>query len=386
MKKLLLSACLLAGLTAAAQTTYTLSVVDATDIEGTLIEERPAGTNSDTDNGEAKHYQPLLSATIDGFTFSFTKGNASTDPALYYPFGTSKLTQFRLYKQATGKDGGNTMTITAPEGIKFGKITFAGSSGTKNAPVNASVGAVSGVTASAMVWQNDETVNSVTLTFTTGAFRITSMTVETEAGEIVEPTTYTFTKASTVETGQYLFVIDGKIACPVAASSAYGYMFLDVTATFDGDNIVTTDLDNAMNITVADDKMTLLDPANRYYGVKEGFYSSFQTYTEINEFCYWTYEFVDGAIKMTNAEATDAFVCKSGTYNNIAPTNKNPETYILPTLYKLGSQSAVETIEAEVDADAPVVYYNLQGQRVANPENGLYIRVQGNKVDKVIVK
>ena len=47
--------------------------------------------------------------------------------------------------------------------------------------------------------------------------------------------------------------------------------------------------------------------------------------------------------------------------------------------------SAVEAIEAE-DADAPVVYYNLQGVRVANPENGLYIRVQGNKATKVLVK
>ncbi len=45
----------------------------------------------------------------------------------------------------------------------------------------------------------------------------------------------------------------------------------------------------------------------------------------------------------------------------------------------------VENIVIE-DAQAPVEYYNLQGVKVANPENGLYIRVQGNKVSKVIVK
>ena len=38
------------------------------------------------------------------------------------------------------------------------------------------------------------------------------------------------------------------------------------------------------------------------------------------------------------------------------------------------------------DANAPVEYYNLQGVRVANPESGLYIRVQGKKASKVLVK
>lgn len=38
------------------------------------------------------------------------------------------------------------------------------------------------------------------------------------------------------------------------------------------------------------------------------------------------------------------------------------------------------------DTNAPVEYFNLQGVRVANPENGLYIRRQGNKATKVLVK
>lgn len=37
-----------------------------------------------------------------------------------------------------------------------------------------------------------------------------------------------------------------------------------------------------------------------------------------------------------------------------------------------------------VDSDAEAVYYNLQGIRVANPGNGIYIRVQGGKTTKVI--
>ncbi len=38
-----------------------------------------------------------------------------------------------------------------------------------------------------------------------------------------------------------------------------------------------------------------------------------------------------------------------------------------------------------IDENAPVEYFNLQGVRVANPENGLYIRRQGSKVSKVIL-
>lgn len=46
--------------------------------------------------------------------------------------------------------------------------------------------------------------------------------------------------------------------------------------------------------------------------------------------------------------------------------------------------SGVEDVMAE-DADAPVEWFNLQGIRVANPENGIYIRRQGNKVEKVVL-
>ena len=48
-----------------------------------------------------------------------------------------------------------------------------------------------------------------------------------------------------------------------------------------------------------------------------------------------------------------------------------------------GSMTSVEGIEIE---NAPVEYFNLQGVRVANPENGLYIRRQGNKVEKIFLR
>lgn len=49
------------------------------------------------------------------------------------------------------------------------------------------------------------------------------------------------------------------------------------------------------------------------------------------------------------------------------------------------AQSGVADIVVE-DENAPVEYYNLQGVRVANPENGLYIVKQGKKVSKKFIR
>lgn len=47
------------------------------------------------------------------------------------------------------------------------------------------------------------------------------------------------------------------------------------------------------------------------------------------------------------------------------------------------TDTGVEIINTD---NTPAEYYNFQGVRVANPENGMYIVKRGNKVSKVIVK
>ena len=78
----------------------------------------------------------------------------------------------------------------------------------------------------------------------------------------------------------------------------------------------------------------------------------------------------------------------SGTFfTNIAPANLNgldAADFNLPKLYAGSASSAVEAVEAA--ENAVVEYFNLQGIRVENPANGLYIRRQGNNVTKVLVK
>ncbi len=58
----------------------------------------------------------------------------------------------------------------------------------------------------------------------------------------------------------------------------------------------------------------------------------------------------------------------------------------LPALNWQEGNGGVQFITEDFDANAPVEYYNLQGIRVENPANGLYIKRQGNKVAKVLVK
>ena len=51
--------------------------------------------------------------------------------------------------------------------------------------------------------------------------------------------------------------------------------------------------------------------------------------------------------------------------------------------YTLGAGAGVENVATE-NSNAPVEYFNLQGVRVNNPENGIFICRQGSKVTKVV--
>ena len=46
----------------------------------------------------------------------------------------------------------------------------------------------------------------------------------------------------------------------------------------------------------------------------------------------------------------------------------------------------INKVAVDNDEDAPVEYYNLQGVKVENPSNGIFIKVQGKKSEKVYIK
>lgn len=192
-----------------------------------------------------------------------------------------------------------------------------------------------------------------------------------------------FEKATTLETGSYVFVCDGKLGMPVAQNANYGRISLSDTEVTG--NVVETEETNAFSITVADGKATIVDTYGRFYSMDAQHFTSFQLYTEENAGNYWTFEMVDGNVKFTNAMNTDCIICQSkgdqGTfYTNIAPA-KSPAEFNLPALYKKADQSGIADVVVEENASA--VYYNLQGVRVENPTKGLYIVVKGGKSQKV---
>lgn len=58
------------------------------------------------------------------------------------------------------------------------------------------------------------------------------------------------------------------------------------------------------------------------------------------------------------------------------------------TLPEFTYTSAVDTVipDPAIDENAPVEYYNLQGVKIANPGPGLYIRLQGSKAEKILIR
>ena len=88
------------------------------------------------------------------------------------------------------------------------------------------------------------------------------------------------------------------------------------------------------------------------------------------------------------AEAGNVVVSGTYAYKKFALTNDG--LYLKPNVtdntIELSNEQYTGIADITVDENAPVEYFNLQGVRVANPENGLYIRRQGGKATKVYVK
>lgn len=226
-------------------------------------------------------------------------------------------------------------------------------------------------------------------------WEIKNLKISGEGSEPIDPPVVEkakFVKAAAVESGKkYVFVADGKVGTPIAENVAFGRLSLaDVAISGDA---LTTAVKNAITISAVEGGYTMVDTYNRYIGMDNSHFTSFQLYTEMNEGCKWVITpDQNGEFVIMNALNETCYVGKSGTYTNIAPANTDadnfdPDTFVYPTLYVLDEgQSGVA--EIVIDENAPVEYFNIQGVKV-NVENaapGLYIRRQGNVATKVIVK
>ena len=94
----------------------------------------------------------------------------------------------------------------------------------------------------------------------------------------------------------------------------------------------------------------------------------------------------NGAFVFMNVEAGDYTVeFAHPDYQGAEPIEVTVEAAktSYPTAF-LKNTSGVEGIEA--DNNAPVEYYNLQGIKVANPQGGVFIKLQGEKASKEYIK
>ena len=119
-----------------------------------------------------------------------------------------------------------------------------------------------------------------------------------------------------------------------------------------------------------------------------------------NTHCYFSFNTTTGSWDDVNkaarfGAATSDELISAGQTATVTNGGSNPNAWqILPGIYNFtvnlkemtllveAVATGIESIEA--DENAPAVYYNLQGIKVANPSEGIFIKVQGNKVTKVV--
>ncbi|MDE6126976.1 MAG: hypothetical protein K2G30_08465 [Muribaculaceae bacterium] len=393
MKKLLLSALAVAACASVSAADYTVDFKNATNFQGTFVEE---ALKADGTLSAAPHYQPLTSLECDNFTFATESGeNKSTAPAFYMTPSTNAntLPTLRLYVN-------NVLTITAPAGVKMGKIDFTLAKGTAGT-FTTSAGSVYGISNTAMSWSATEAVETLTLTFP-GTFQIKSMVVSDVPEAPVDPTPstglldvaeftsnfgFTFEDGTLPEGLSYVWTLDAtykymKASAYYQQNNAVEAAYL-VSPVVDLTELTKIDLTFAQCVGQFKDAAgNLISPADfckicvREEGGEWGApidIPSFPAYNEGKNFS----SFADCTMSL------DAYAGKKiqigFRYSSNTTTCGTWE--IKSVKVSDGAGAGVETVEA--NDNAPVEYYNLQGVRVAEPANGIFIRRQGNKVTKV---
>ncbi len=115
-------------------------------------------------------------------------------------------------------------------------------------------------------------------------------------------------------------------------------------------------------------------------GYKFSTYDSNSHMVIIND-AMFTYPMVDSYGLYTWTDCLDDF--KSGSYAYMFASY--PATIDMTSIIMIPDPAGVENIIMD-KTNSTLEYFNLQGVRVANPSNGIYIRRQGNDVRKVYVR
>lgn len=182
--------------------------------------------------------------------------------------------------------------------------------------------------------------------------------------------------------------ISSVMATPLSGN--FGYISVE-DATQENGYIKLTSYVNAFTITETEGGYTIQD-SNGKYLYQTGTYNSFNVSTDLPETgAVWTIEPTNdntGSMTITNTSVNKWIQYSTG-YSSFGSYDSLQANAVLPRLYEESATAEDDVLtgieDAMIDADAPVEYYNLQGVKVANPENGIFIKRQGGKAIKVVL-
>ena len=191
-------------------------------------------------------------------------------------------------------------------------------------------------------------------------------------------------KAVAMEAGKYFLMRGEQVATPFAADKGYGYLVVE-NCTVDGSD-VTAPESNLFDFAKEGDNYTIKDCYGRYLYLDDSHMSFNASETATGNYLWNVTIDEQGNGTITNVGRPTITVAWSEKYSNFSVA-ENPTADLMPTMYIYGGSSSIDNINSDsVDAEeGTAVYYNLQGARVENPSNGVYIRVINNKAEKVIL-
>lgn len=208
---------------------------------------------------------------------------------------------------------------------------------------------------------------------------------------------YTLNVIKTTNVSLLTNVFDGKFAIYMPGvgvatpfSSAFGYFYPEeVTVT---DNAFEVNEAYLFTFTKSGNNYTIQNAAGKFIGMASEKYTSFNAYDTADaegSNCYWTVTFDGDNVKIANIGRTGFYMycCQYNSKWEITNTDKETlgENEFLPQLF--GDKAAgIADIATEV-VEGAAEYYNLQGIRMQGElAPGLYIRREGNKASKILVR
>lgn len=119
---------------------------------------------------------------------------------------------------------------------------------------------------------------------------------------------------------------------------------------------------------------TLFNDVARYYDCFPGIENSLPTTIEANSVNSYLID-----LPLSNVSGNE--------YRVIALlTNGETGEIVNACQYDMAKDNNPNAVEGVIDGNLPVEYFNLNGMKVSNPTEGIFIRRQGAKADKVIIK